>query len=506
MRMTKKSLMPVIVLTAICVAVAALLAATNLITAPIVKDRNDQAVSKSLAEVMVGGQFNSEPDTLKDGAPATVKQVYTEKTGMGTVIVLVTNKGYTGKNIGLTVGIDTEGKITGMKVTQNEESIVPSELKPGGSYGDHYVGAGAEDVPELSTGATVVFTEGAIKGALNDAFAYLGFVDAKPELPRPEEEIEELAKDFYGEGANKLESSTPSNNEFVKRIYKEDGKSSFVAYAFTYSQYGTPEFELLVHVDEAGAVKAVKKILWKVSDAKPEWGYNPPSDERVDELFGSFVGTNSSTAPSVDVAIGATNTAERVRAAVVEALGYFIPKLPRDLSEIEAKAKELYAKPAARLECVELEGYDYSRLVFFEKGEQSYIVYSVNYSRYGTPEFEFLIYVDEGGTVKAMEKLLWKVSDAKPEWGYNPPSDETVDGFFDSFVDKNSESIPEIDLKIGATNTATSVKDAALEALEVTFTPKASNAPRIIGIIALAVAVVGFTAILVITKRRRAAK
>ena len=161
--MTKKNLMPVIVLTAICIAVAALLAAVNALTKPIIDDRNNSAISESLGKVMEGGKFDSEPDELKDGAPKTISKVFTEKNGMGTVVVLVTNKGYTGKNIGITVGIGSDGKITGMEITQNEESIVPSELKPGGSYGEHYVGAGADDIPELETGATVKFTENAKK-------------------------------------------------------------------------------------------------------------------------------------------------------------------------------------------------------------------------------------------------------------------------------------------------------------------------------------------------------
>ncbi len=504
--MNKKNIMPVAVLTVICVIVAALLGAVHMLTAPVVTERNEAAVSKSLGEVMQGGQFNSEPDALKNDAPSTVKKVYTEKNGMGTVVVLLTNKGYTGKNIGLTVGIDKEGKITGMKVTQNEESIVPNELKPGGTYGNHYVGASAEDIPELSTGATVVYTEGAIKDALNDAFAYLGFIESKPELPRNEAEIENLARALYGDGANKLKSLTPAESQYVKRIYKEDGKSSFIAYAFAYSQYGTPEFEFLIHVDENGSVKAIKKILWKVSDAKPEWGYNPPSDEVVDSFFGSFVGKDSNTVPEVDISTGATNTAGKVRDAAAEAIKLFVPSLPREISEIKTMATELYAKSSAKLECIELEGYDYSRLVFFEQGESSYIVYSVNYSRYGTPEFEFLIHVDENGSVKAVKKILWKVSDAKPEWGYNPPSDEVVDSFFGRFVGKNSSTISSVEVETGATNTASGVRDAALEALGVTFDRGSGNAPRIVGIVILSSAAVFAAAMIILYKKRRALK
>ena len=505
--MTKKNLMPVIILTAICIIVAALLGAVNALTEPEIEERNEAAESASLSKAMPGGEFNSEPDKLKDGAPATITKVYTEKNGMGTVVVLLTNKGYTGQNIGLTVGIDAEGKITGLQITQNGESIVPPELKPNGSYGNHYIGVGADELPELSTGATVVFTEGAIKGAINDAFVYLGFADELPELPREESEIEEMAKELYGNGSENLESQTPGNCDYVKRIYKESGKDAYVAYAFVYSQYKAPEFEFLVHVDENGTIKAINKILWKVSDPKPEWGYNPPSDAEVEAFFNSFIGKNAATVTSVDIVTGATNTAGRVREAFAEALEFISPAIPREISEIEARAKALYGNPNANLECTELEGFRYARLLFRESGNSSYVAYALVYSpNYGTPELEFLVHVGEDGTIKAIEKLLWKVSDPKPEWGYNPPSEAEVDAFFQSFVGKNANNVTSVDISTGATNTAGRARDAALETLEISISLEKSYAPRVIGISILAVSAILSVTIAVINKKRRAVK
>ena len=320
--MTKKNLKPVIVLTIICIAVGALLAGVNAITAPIIREKNEKAIAESLGKVMPEGQFNTDPDKLSENAPETIEKVYTEKTGRGTVVVLVTNKGYTGKNIGMTLGIDTEGKITGMVITQNEESIVPKDLKPGGTYGEAYIGKGADEIADLKTGATVAFTESAIKGAINDAFVYLGFAEEKPELPREESEIASLAREFYGKEGAKLKSSTPDPEEygFVKRVYREDGKSEYVVYAFVYGSYGPPEFEFLIKVDANGAIQAIKKIAWKVSDPKPEWYYFPPSDEEVDAFLATFVGKTASDVLSVDIATGVTNTCGRVREAMNESL------------------------------------------------------------------------------------------------------------------------------------------------------------------------------------------
>ncbi len=507
--MTKKNLMPVIILTAICIIVAALLGAVNALTEPEIEERNEAAISASLSKAMPGGQFNSEPDELEPGAPATITKVYTEKNGMGTVVVLVTNKGYTGKNIGLTVGIDAEGKITGLQITQNEESIVPTELKPNGSYGNHYVGIGSDELPELSTGATVVYTEGAIKSALEDAFVYLGFAESKPELPREESEIEELAKALYGEGAENLESQTPGNCDYVKRIYKEPDKNAYVAYAFTYSQYGSPEFEFLVFVDANGTIKAIDKILWKVSDPNPDYPfYVPPTEERVDELFNSFIGKNASTVNSVDVSTGATNTSERVRDAFAESLEFVQPRIPREISEIEARAKALYGDTEANLECTELDGFRYARLLFKESGKSSYVAYALVYSpNYGTPEIEFLVHVGEDGTIMAVDKIFWKVSDPIPEVPtYIPPTEAEVDAFFESFVGKNVNNVMSVDISTGATNTAGRARDAALEALEVSFAPEKNYAPRIVGIAALAIGAIATAAWVVINKKRRAVK
>ena len=141
--------------------------------------------------------------------------------------------------------------------------------------------------------------------------------------------------------------------------------------------------------------------------------------------------------------------------------------------------------------------------VYKEKGSKSYVAYAFAYSQYGTPEFEFLVYVGEDGTVKDIDKIIWKSSDAG--WGYVPPSDAVVDVFFESFVGKNMNNIEKVDVVTGSTATSNRVIAAALETLQINVTEK-SLTPRIIGISILVAAAIGTAAAVVISKKRRAVK
>ena len=236
MEKLKKNMKPTLVLGAICILVAALLAAVNLIADPIIKERDAKKALESIVAVMPDGDFNTEPDELRADAPETVKAVYTDKNGAGYVVLLETNKGYTGNNIGITVAIGADGKIIDATVTKNEESIT-NGVEPGGSYGENYKGVGADGVATLVTGVTVKYTEAAIKNAIYDAFTYLGLAEGgvevapdegeeeKPEVAplRSDEEIIAAAKALSG--ASTAEDVTPAWNRpyNMPRLYKLNG-------------------------------------------------------------------------------------------------------------------------------------------------------------------------------------------------------------------------------------------------------------------------------------------
>lgn len=310
--MTRKALSPIIVLISICVIVAALLGLVNMITAPRIESANFEKIKESLEIVMPDGSFDSESDDLRDDAPETVKAVYTDKNGNGHVVVLSTNKGYTGKTIGITVAIGTDGRIIKSVVTQNEESIVPPELKPMGTYGDNYIGKDANESIDLVTGATVKFTESAIKNALYDAFTYLGYAEDRVLLG-----AQELIPDAKGFEEVELESTDGA----VKRILREvDGRAQIV-YFHTYAQYGGGlETETLIAVNGEGVITAIKNLNWTVGHNENSTPPAPSKDE-VTSFFNGFVGKSLEDVESVPLVSGATGTAGNVKTALIEALG-----------------------------------------------------------------------------------------------------------------------------------------------------------------------------------------
>ena len=471
---SKSNLAPVIVLSVICLSVALILGLVNMLTSPEIERRNAAAVKESLSIVMEDGEFNSKADELRADAPETVKAVYTEKNGKGYVVVLSTNKGYTGKEIGITVAISTEGKIIKSVITKNEESIVPADLKPMGTYGNAYTDATADTVADVVTGATVKFTEAAIKSALEDAFAYLDFAGEETEevLPRTDEEIISLSKTLIGEEVD-LEDVTPEDTDTVKRVYRASGGKGYVAYALVISKnYGTVESETLIHVGSNGKIVNVNKLTWKTSDAM--YGYVPPTEETVNEFYAKLPGKSSSEVGAMeqpDLVSNATNTSTNVRNSVVEALNVvealIAAEMPRAEDEIISLAKALIGKDVD-LDNVTPAETETVKRIYRASGGNGYVAYVLVISKnYGTVESETLIHVGSNGKIVNVNKLTWKTSDAM--YGYVPPTEETVNEFYSKLPGKNSSEVGAMeqpDLVSNATNTSTNVRNSIVEALE----------------------------------------
>lgn len=164
----KTKFMPAIVLTAICLVVALALAAVNLFTAPIVEENTRKKEQESLRQVMPG----SAGFTLLEGLtlPETVKSVYREDEGRGYVLLLSTSSQYTssGEPMNITVGIGTDGTITGILLTSYSESKDFGKE----TYPATYVGKD-ENLKGVELVAGVTYSSTAFRDAVKDAFRAL---------------------------------------------------------------------------------------------------------------------------------------------------------------------------------------------------------------------------------------------------------------------------------------------------------------------------------------------
>lgn len=167
----KDFVMPIAVLTAICLVISGALALTNSATAPIIEEtarKNAEAARLEVLPTATGFE-----EVKLESAPATVKEVYKATNGVGYVFSLTT-KGY-GGNFKIVCSIDAEGKIVATKLLEHSETQGMGSKAGNADYSDQYIGkdASLEGVNTI-TGATV--TTSAYQRAIADAFVAYNMV------------------------------------------------------------------------------------------------------------------------------------------------------------------------------------------------------------------------------------------------------------------------------------------------------------------------------------------
>lgn len=146
--MKKHDLMPTVVLSTICIVVAFILSAINMITAPIIEEARNAAANAALLVVLPEGEKFEAIDLSTVTLPASVTRAYKETNGKGYVIE-ANVKGY---KPGLVVmcGVDASGKITGTKCLETQDNYGLEPLLEG-----TYNGQTLENVsPVIAAGAT----------------------------------------------------------------------------------------------------------------------------------------------------------------------------------------------------------------------------------------------------------------------------------------------------------------------------------------------------------------
>ena len=212
----KKNIMPTVVLSAICVVVALLLSAVNMITAPIIKAAADKLANETLNVVLPNGAEFEEIDLASAGLPATVTKAFKAGNGAGYVFE-VTEAGY---QPGLVVmcGVDAEGKITGTKYTASQETYGKEKELDG-----KYVGQKLDGFDAVMIGGATKTSSGygkAVKAALQ---AYTIMSGGSVDLRDPEEILNDNLNAALGtEGKSFTKWFAVEYLEGIDRVYVSD--------------------------------------------------------------------------------------------------------------------------------------------------------------------------------------------------------------------------------------------------------------------------------------------
>ena len=321
-------------------------------------------------------------------------------------------------------------------------------------------------------------------------------------MPTPENEIENLAAELVGEDVT-LTNVTPDGVATLRRLYTLDGNKGYIAYIVVMSTHyeGQVETETLVYVGNDLQIKGIKRLQWNVSAAAPDWGYNPPSEEALVEFYNGLIGKDNETLGGVDLSTGATNTTTALVNAIIDAINTVDAVMNADVltpeDDVFNFATELVGEGASLVK-VDFAGAEFTKIIYKDENGKGYVAYIVVMSTHyeGQVETETLVYVGNDLQIKGIKRLQWNVSEAAPDLGYNPPSEEALVEFYNGLIGKDNETLGSVNLSTGATNTTTALVNSIIEAitkiddLTTNSAEKVDYTARIVGIVILALAVI----------------
>ena len=166
--------MPIVVLTVICLIITAALAVTNNFTAPVILQASIERAEAARTEIIpeAEGFELMEVEGLSDAAPS-VTEVYKTTNDCGYIFMLSTT-GY-GGTMSLICGIDNDGKIIAVKTLAHSETKGMGSKTAEEPFRSQFIGKDENlDGVEAISGATI--SSKAYLGAIADAFAAFNLV------------------------------------------------------------------------------------------------------------------------------------------------------------------------------------------------------------------------------------------------------------------------------------------------------------------------------------------
>lgn len=201
----KERIKSIAVLVSICAVVALLLAITNEITAPIIKNNENAAANGALASVLPTGEGFTPVDLSAYELPSSVKEAYSENNGGHVFKLEVT--GYSSGMI-IMCGVNADGTVAGALCLSSGETLGHEK-----TFGDNFIGKNSEGVLAVDTISGATKTTSAYRTAVNDALNAAIILGGGSVDIRTEEEIL----------ADNLAAALPvANGAFTKLFAVED--------------------------------------------------------------------------------------------------------------------------------------------------------------------------------------------------------------------------------------------------------------------------------------------
>ncbi len=163
--MKKEIVAPIVVLTGICIFIAAILGLTNSITFPIIEAAAAERAEAARLETIP--QADGFEQLQVEGLPESITEVYKSTNDVGYVFMIKT-KGY-GGDMELICGIDPDGKIISCKTLSHSETAGVGAKTAEEPFRSQFTGVG-EDLSGVSAISGATISSKAYMGAIEDAF------------------------------------------------------------------------------------------------------------------------------------------------------------------------------------------------------------------------------------------------------------------------------------------------------------------------------------------------
>ena len=164
--MKKDFILPIIILSVICLLVSGLLAAVNNITKPVIENTANKRTEIEKKGIL---PLADEFILIKhEDLPRTIKEVYKTSNNIG-YIFMISVRGYGRNDLKILCGIDNDGRIIKAAVLEHSETISFFNRVFDENHAGKFWGKNINEIEEIDsvTGATI--TSNALKTAMRDS-------------------------------------------------------------------------------------------------------------------------------------------------------------------------------------------------------------------------------------------------------------------------------------------------------------------------------------------------